>query len=62
MARYVLIAFLASGPITYLYETEKKALAKARTLQRSSATFELKDGATDAPMTIEELEARLRAR
>ena len=60
MARYILIAFSASIPVTYLFETEEKALAKARTLQRLSTAFELTDGNTDAPLTIEDLEARLR--
>lgn len=60
MARYILIAFVASSPVTYLYETGEKALAKARTLQRLSTAFELKDGATNAPMTIAELQERLR--
>lgn len=60
MARYVVIAFLASNPVTYLYADAEKALAKVRTLQRLSTAFELKDGATDAPMTVQELEARIR--
>jgi len=60
MARYVVIAFLASSPVTYLYADPEKALAKVRTLQRLSTPFEMRDGATDAPMTVEELEARLR--
>lgn len=60
MARYILIAFLAASPVTFLYEQEEKALAKVRTLQRQSISFDLKDGQTSAPVTVAELEARLR--
>jgi hypothetical protein len=60
MARFVVIALLASNPVTYLYMDAAKAMAKVRTLQRLTTAFELRDGATDAPMTVAELEARLR--
>lgn len=60
MARYIVIAFLSSSPVTYLYTDAGKAMAKVRTLQRLATAFELRDGATDAPMTVEELEASLR--
>lgn len=60
MARYIVIAFLAASPVTYLYREPEKALAKVRTLQRLATAFEIKDGASNAPLTVEELEARLR--
>jgi len=60
MARFIVIASIAANPVTYLYSDAEKALAKVRTLQRLSTAFELRDGATDAPMTVTELEARLR--
>lgn len=61
MARYIVIAFLASSnPVTYLYADPEKAMAKVRTLQRLSTAFELRDGDTDTPMTVADLEARLR--
>lgn len=60
MARYVVIALLAANPVTFLYEEGAKALTKVRTLQRREVSFELKDGATNLPLSIEELEARLR--
>ena len=59
MARYVLIAVLASNPVTFLYEDGTKALAKARTLQRREVAFEIREGSKDPTLTIEELEARL---
>lgn len=60
MARYIVIALLAANPVTFLYEDGAKALAKARTLQRRAIPYEIKDGATNSPLRIEELEARLR--
>lgn len=60
MARFIVMAFIAANPVTYLYAEPEKALAKVRTLQRLATTFELKDGATNAPMTVAELEARIR--
>lgn len=57
----MIIAVLASNPITYLYDDAERALAKVRTLQRQLITFELKDGKTELPITVELLEAQLRS-
>lgn len=61
VARYVIIAVLASSPITYLYDDAARAVAKIRTLQRQLTQFELLDGTTNLPMTVAELEQRLRS-
>jgi hypothetical protein len=61
MSRFVIIAMLASAaPVTFLYEDAEKAWAKVRTLQRTGASFEIKDGRTEMPLSVVELEAMLR--
>ncbi len=53
MAQFKIIAQMASGPITYLYEDPAKASAKLRTLQRNTIPFELRDGVSGAPLSVD---------
>lgn len=55
MAKFVIIATIASSSVTYLYDDPAKAWSKVRTLQRSAKPHEIRDGATNQPLSADAL-------
>ena len=62
MTHYVIIALVASAPVTYLYSDAKRALAKVRTLQRLGNAFKIKDTRTELELAPADLEQATLAR